>query len=337
MPREADEVGVIEAAYRVDGTDTDWLTELSEVASPLLDRGFGVAAFTAQLTGPTLKVMSISSVGGPQGLASAIVDFTEGADPSMMAKAFLSGPCSTMTAAAGGPARLRADPASEALFRVGVNDAVGILGADGTRFVTGISAFLDEKVTLSRAFTARWARIASHLAAGFRIRRALAAADGPARRAGLLSGAEAILNPSGSLAHAEGPAQAARAQLARAVVAMDRARSRLRRDDPHAAVEAWRGLVDGRWSLVEHFDSDGRRFLVARKNDPDTLGPSAVSLRERQVLLRRARGLPLKLISYDLGLSIGAVSKTLRSGMSKLGLSHEAEMIAALAPPAGKP
>jgi DNA-binding NarL/FixJ family response regulator len=98
-------------------------------------------------------------------------------------------------------------------------------------------------------------------------------------------------------------------------------------------VEAWRGLVNGRWSLIEHFDTDGRRFLVARKNDADAMGPAAVSARERQVLLGRARGLSLKLISYDLGLSIGSVSKVLRSAMDKLGLANEAELIAALAPP----
>jgi DNA-binding CsgD family transcriptional regulator len=329
-PPQADEVAVIEAAYRVDGAEARWLTGLAEATLPMLDRGLGISAFTARFTGATLKVTDIVTIGGPRGLADATVDFTEGADPAMMARAFSASPCVTMSAAAGGRDRLRADPASEALFQIGVNDAIGILGTDGTPFVTGLSVFLAGEAPLSRAFTSRWSRVASHLSAGSRIRRALAAVDRPARGTDLLSGAEAILTSSGSLAHAEGPAQKARAQLARAVVAIDRARSRLRRDDPDEAVEAWRCLVSGRWSLLEHFDSDGRRFLVARKNDPETPGPSAISLRERQILLGRARGLPLKLISYDLGLSIGAVSKTLRSGMKKLGLTHEAELIAAL-------
>jgi hypothetical protein len=170
-PRRPDEIGVIEAAYRTGGTDVEWLAGLTEVAAPLLDRGMGLAAFTAEINGPALKILDISSIGGPQGLSNAIVAFTEGADPASMAKAFQAGPCSTIAAGYGGSARLRADPASEALFEIGVNDAVGILGADGTRFVTGFSAFVDREIKLTRAFTARWGRIASHLAAGARCRR----------------------------------------------------------------------------------------------------------------------------------------------------------------------
>jgi DNA-binding CsgD family transcriptional regulator len=81
--------------------------------------------------------------------------------------------------------------------------------------------------------------------------------------------------------------------------------------------------------LLEHFDTDGQRFLVARKNDPDAVGPSALSLRERQVLACRARGLSLKLIAYDLGLSVPSISRTLKSGMMKLGISSH-EQLAAL-------
>ena len=143
------------------------------------------------------------------------------------------------------------------------------------------------------------------------------------------------MNPSGALMHAEGPAQKARASLARAVVAMDRARSRLRREEPDTAIEAWKGLVSGRWSLIERFDSDGRRFLVARKNDPNSEGPSALSLQERQVLAGRVRGLSIKLISDDLGRSLSAVSKDLQSGMAKLGVTHDSELVSLLTKSAG--
>jgi DNA-binding NarL/FixJ family response regulator len=90
--------------------------------------------------------------------------------------------------------------------------------------------------------------------------------------------------------------------------------------------DAWRGLVAGRWSLVDHVDRDGKRFLVARKNDPDAPEASGLTLRERQVLAARARGLSLKLIAYDLGLSIAAVGKSLQVGMAKLGVSSDAEL-----------
>ena len=116
--------------------------------------------------------------------------------------------------------------------------------------------------------------------------------------------------------------------LAHAVVAINRARGQLRAEDPTAAIEAWKALVAGRWSLVDHVDSDGKRFLVARKNDPDHAGPTGLSRRERQILAARARGFSLKLIAYDLGLSIAGVSRGLQSGMAKLGVRHEGELVA---------
>lgn len=126
--------------------------------------------------------------------------------------------------------------------------------------------------------------------------------------------------------------------LAHAVVAINRARGQLRAEDPTAAIEAWKALVAGRWSLVDHVDSDGKRFLVARKNDPDHAGPTGLSRRERQILAARARGFSLKLIAYDLGLSIAGVSRGLQSGMTKLGVRHEGELAAFFSqPPAVAP
>jgi DNA-binding NarL/FixJ family response regulator len=47
----------------------------------------------------------------------------------------------------------------------------------------------------------------------------------------------------------------------------------------------------------------------------------------------RARGLSLKLIAYELGLSIGTISKALQTGMTKLGISSDAELPPLFAPP----
>src|SRR5262249_47364907 len=101
---------------------------------------------------------------------------------------------------------------------------------------------------------------------------------------------------------------------------IDRARGPLRRRDPDEALAIWRGLVEARWSLVDHFDSDGRRFLIVERNDPRLTRPEALSDRERQVLAYRALGHSLKLIGYELGLSIATVSETARTGMRRLGV-----------------
>jgi hypothetical protein len=73
------------------------------------------------------------------------------------------------------------------------------------------------------------------------------------------------------------------------------------------AVEIWRGLVAGLWSLVDHIDTDGRRYLVAHRNDPTTPDPRALTERERQVVAYADLGQSNKLIAYQLGLSVSTV------------------------------
>ncbi len=243
----------------------------------------------------------------------------------MMVQAFRSGPCLTMSEAVG-TERMEADPASRALYDLGIHDGLGVLGRDPAGYCVALTTYLPEVTRCTRRYVARWSRVASHLSAGFRMRRALAVAGSEGGSADAIAGCEAILTPRGRLEHAEAPAARSRAALARAVLAIARARGPLRADDTDAAVEAWEALVAGRWSLLEHFDTDGKRFLVARRNDPQVAEPAGVTLRERQVLAARARALPLKVIAYELGLSVPTVSKTLRTGMAKLGLSSEAEL-----------
>jgi DNA-binding NarL/FixJ family response regulator len=85
-------------------------------------------------------------------------------------------------------------------------------------------------------------------------------------------------------------------------------------------------LVEGRWTLLEHFDRGGRRYLVARRNEPRVRGTLALSPREEQVAGYAALGHPVKLIAYELGLSSSTVSEHLQSAMHKLGIETRAEL-----------
>jgi DNA-binding NarL/FixJ family response regulator len=134
------------------------------------------------------------------------------------------------------------------------------------------------------------------------------------------------------IGHVECPAEHGRKSVAHTVMAMALAQGTSRADDADAARDAWKGLIAGHWALVEQIDSGGKRFLIARKNDPNALARFALAPHERQVLAARARGQSLKLIAYELGLSIATVSKSMKAGMTKLGLSCEAEIVALFAP-----
>lgn len=320
-----DAIAVIEAAYADAPTDHDWMDGLLRACRPLLDCGYGLTVWTFDARDPqALKIGERRFLGEDPRCFEAIDGGSarlaaSANDPRMRAHLH---PFSTFSSALTEAefVSVRAAMRGEVVF----GDMFGLVGADPTGLGIAVGGLLPEPTTPTRAEVRRWSRVAAHLAAGYRLRRA-AADDG-----------DAVLEPCGKVAHAEGDAKGAnaRAALSRAAVAVDRARGALRRQDNDEAIEAWQGLVTGRWSLVERFEKDGRRYLIARKNDPRVGLIPTLSDREQQVLLFRVFGHPLKLIAYELGLSIPTVSRTLQGAMGKLGLRSPADLLALLAPPA---
>ena len=108
---------------------------------------------------------------------------------------------------------------------------------------------------------------------------------------------------------------------------MDRARGKLRKSDPEEALAMWRGLVRGRWSLVDWFDTDGRRFVLAKPNAPHAGDPRGLTEREHQVAVYASRGESRKIISYRIGISRGRVSELLASAMRKLGVKTQPQLV----------
>ena len=178
-----------------------------------------------------------------------------------------------------------------------------------------------------RAMTAverrRWTQVAAHVGAGLRLRRGLASRS-----------PEAVLDADGRVLDAQGNARArdARERLRHAVLQMESARGAVRRRDPDEAMGLWEGLVGGRWSLVDRFDSDGRRFVVAHRNDPEVGDPRGLSRRERQVAEFAGLGRTPKEIAYVLGLSASAVANAEGRARAKLGLATRAELASFFAP-----
>jgi DNA-binding CsgD family transcriptional regulator len=120
--------------------------------------------------------------------------------------------------------------------------------------------------------------------------------------------------------------RALRNALRDATLAIDRARARRKRD-PEAAIDLWRALVEGRWSMIDRFDSNGRRLFVARRNDPAARGPRGLTARERQVVGYAALGHSNKLIAYELGLAESTVANHLTDAQLKLGVRTRTELI----------
>lgn len=116
-------------------------------------------------------------------------------------------------------------------------------------------------------------------------------------------------------------------QLRASIRDRDRARSRRGRADGIGAVELWTGILEGRWSLVDYFDSDGRRFILVRRNAPHFPTPQALSKLRRQVVFYAGLGFSLKEIAYSVGLPLSTIATHLRVALDHLDFANRAELV----------
>jgi DNA-binding CsgD family transcriptional regulator len=200
-----------------------------------------------------------------------------------------------------------------------LTDAIAIVGGDPSGSGVVLHANTPSQTRMSVRDRAIWVRVAAHLAAGYRLVREPRAE------------VDAVIAPNGRVVHAEERAATAaqRASLGEQTRAIDRARGRMRRADPDEALAIWRGLVDGEWSLVDHIDSDGKRYVHAKRNAPEVRPWSDLTPGERQVLAYAAEGQPHKVIAYELGIGVSAVSTRMRRAARKVGAASRIELVTA--------
>ena len=312
-------VSMIQATYRVDLSTERWLQGLAECASEALGSTQGAMVFRYDASSgdwiqpepPVLHRLS------PE-FARDFFDHRDAPRESAVAlvRAFMTvrfDSSREIFRKVGGSSLM-----SPVFERHGVDDLIGINGLDpsGRGCFVGVAGAWRKH---SPRAAHLWHRLAAHISAGNRLRGAL---ETLVKSEGDLSNhAEAILTPDGKVEHAEGAAEprAARNALRAALVRIDAARSE--QVDGKRSVELWRGLVAGRWSLVEHFERDGRRYYLAQKNDPELASDRALTPRERQILAYAELGNSNKLIAYTLGLSSSTVATLLGKARRKVGLA----------------
>ena len=312
-----DAVGLIEAAYALEKDTHAWLTHLCAASMFELQQGLGVLGHILDMHRvPQFEVLAAAGCGMDQDL----LHIADQIWPSLTTYerrviASQGAPCSTATDLSG-PEFIDSRPTYAAL---GIRDILAVRGHSLAGRVVLLTASMPRRRTISPAFRARWGRLAAHIGAASRLRASLPLAE--------LGPDDAILAPGGEVADANGTSRSrtARDRLRQAAKNMDRARCReLRASDE--ALDLWQGLVAGRWSLVDRFDSDGRRFVVARRNEPHVRDPRGLTARERQVVALAGVGHDLKVIAYDLGLDVSTVSSHLRSALRKLHVGSRVEL-----------
>jgi len=336
-PVTSEAIDLIEVGYDLEKSDSDWLSGVMDAAEPMIDHGLGMFgfAFTRPEGGAgrdaVIQDMQLRSL--PPDFQERFMAAIQPLSPEFVRAVTPPGYAGTWSKIA----RDHPEELHALLEKLGYVDVFGINAIDPDGVGIDISAPLAETIKLSFKSRERWQMLGAHIASAYRLRRALIRSeddlDDNAHE--LPYGAEAVLDANDlRIVEAIGPVKdrSAAAILRGAARRVDKARGKLREDDPLKALETWKALVRGRWSMVDWFDSDGRRFVLARPNPPKVFDPRGLSAQECQVVTYVLLGDTNKLIAYRLGLSQGRVSILLKSSMHKLGAKSKAQLVRKLGP-----
>lgn len=322
MKHAARMIDCLAASYRLDLDGAAYVGNLVREAAPLLDRGLGIIAYTYDASDPAkprIDHFAVSDAFDRAWLPAYYAALeTQGFDPRRPTgyEAWGHMTCGQASRVPG----MR--PFLAAFAHIGgARDTFAVHALDASGRGLWLGAPMRSTKPVSDDDQTLFSRLASHLTSAIRLRRgAEAGAVQPA----------AVMSPSGALLHAgDDEVVERREDLRRAALAFDRARTRKAREDVELATRQWRPLVASSWSLLDEFDTDGQRFVVAIDNGPPTrTPPGALSKREHQVLTQAHLGHSNKVIAYELGLSAATVRVLLHRAARKLGVSSRADAIA---------
>ncbi|MBT8483923.1 MAG: helix-turn-helix transcriptional regulator [Myxococcales bacterium] len=323
-------IATVEAAYDLGPTASDWFPRLLEAILPLLDHGLGAGGLIA-VKAPTPGLPTIETthvVSGPDDVIARHIASMASLPVEQTHAQTQSGVFIVSEQTANHPEMLE----TWRTFFDGAQDAIGLMTVDTDGRGIHILAPTPQVIALAPSARARWEMMAAHVASGMRLRNALLRQrERKTSDSELPHGAEAMINPSDfGVIEAVNDAQGndALRTLREAAIRIDKSRAEGRLEEhTDAALAEWWALVRGRWSMVDWFDTDERRYVLALPNPPTVPNPRGLTEQEQQVTAFAALGDSHKLIAYRLGLSRSRVSHLLTSGMRKLGVKTQAQLV----------
>jgi DNA-binding NarL/FixJ family response regulator len=320
-------IDIVEKGYMLDGTEEEWLARVLDAASADVDHGKGTHGMTCRVEAGTFAgVPTYLERNLDPGFRAVRRALNEEA-PSNLGAILAR----YATVSGGVHEILGPDHPNTRHFRtvgatVGTTDGFLTFAQDGEAhglMIAGPSAL---PVKTSSRVRGIWRRVLLHVTAGLRLRRRLM------EKRGII---DALLDPGGALKHAEAPVsedRSARDALIAAVRRVDRARTAAERRDPERALEMWRGLVAGEWSLIDRWESDGRRYVAAYRNRPSIRDPRALTDQERAVLHYVALGASNKEIAFALGIGIASVASAVSQLLKKFRGKRRSDLLVFAAP-----
>ena len=316
MPK-LDLAALANACYTLVSSEQSWLQGIVNVLRPLLDRGMGIAAWSFRVG--DWGRSDPPPVGVDLELGKAIRAVCSTVSSTLAAQVFLGPRAKPGCERIGNTTGLDRDPSFAAFWPFRIRDFHALTVLDGRGFGVALLSPELHVIKSNRAMTRALERVGTHVLAGFRLRRALGQVDAVFEPDSRLVDAGA-----GDETEAREPGQPAALQSA--VKALDQTWSKRATKDWEAALETWQGLVSGRWSLVQSFESGGRRYLVARRSLPAELPGRALQPLVAHALILRARGASYKQLAGELGISIAGAHQLVKHSCQRLGIRDEHEL-----------
>lgn len=324
LPPEHIALRIVQAAYDLESHPAPWLRGLLESGAQVLDQGLGCAAVAVagQTRGGEPLVSRVVTLGDVSN--DLAIRLARASRSLHVAGAHHASDGSTVAALTLSALRYKAPQLRVQVRRaVGCEDVFCLLAVDSNLHGVLILTPTRKRVALSDKARQRWRTVASHVGAADRLRRAL----GRSNQERLIP-VTALPRELTSDARFDAPSAAPLGRSLRDVAVQTDAESAKGAEDRTGqALAVLRGLVDGELSMVDWFVCGGRRFTVARVSDPPHADPRALTPREKQVILRTARGEGRKLVAYDMGIDRTQVTRLLASAMRKLGLENQTELV----------
>lgn len=307
---------MVELCYSSEPDVGAWLSSVFDATQPLLEHGFGFG-FSMQRDGanglePVLtgsRGMAINPFASSR--VAAVLD-----RETFRTLWFPPSPVTFMTPLLTDLSRDRRDAVRQYLSDAGVTDMLGIVG-----YPTHETAFVLWSCVSARAQVSRKKRdvlhkLRIHLEAGLRL------------RARSREEAVAVFATNGRLLHrSECVGDRDLDAMCRNACTHAKLREGRHQIDQSSVLDAWRGLVNGHWSLVERTDTDGKRRYYAYANPPNAISYRALSEIESAVLDLTCKGLSGKQVAYALGVAASSVTRRIDRAASRLGFRRHVDLI----------
>ncbi|MCU0674475.1 MAG: LuxR C-terminal-related transcriptional regulator [Myxococcota bacterium] len=338
---------VLRAAYRLDVDEAAWVGGLAQTLAPTLDRGLGVQTFLCDLRSEQPELRHTRLDGGttawsavwrenwlephiaslsrdqlaqvlafaPVSRAADLWEAVSRAEPTyceLLRRLAREGWSSALGPAVGEDART-----DDKLF---YPDSLNVVALDPSGVGVAIVANRPERARPggSEGELERFAGAAAHLTAALRLR----LRHDHSRSA--LERAEVVFDRKGRVVHAEGEGLASRDALSAAVSTRSSASPDLSSNE---VLARWRTLHEGRWTLVDVEEADGKAWTLACPNAPRAARLEQLTQREREVVALLALGRSNKAIAYELGISSSTVATLVARARWKLGAKSAADLV----------